>query len=299
MKNFPKGKIVFLTDLDHLEIRPVDEVWAEDLRSHGYLVEGAPWETFDEFESIDALVFRSPYNYFKKYKEFGEFLIRAERVGVKTFNSIQTVRQNIDKRYLRSLESSGVKIIPTQWFMKDDLEGFNSKFKFNKRPNETLIVKPTVSANSYSTLRISLADASDIKFAIGKVLEQATCAMVQPYLSEIETEGEWSMIYAGGKLTHTVRKFPKTGDFRVQEDHGGSTILMNAPIAVLEAGEKTLKWVQEFNGEMPLYVRVDGVESKDDGFLVMEVELTEPSLYFTHSPKSVSEFSAVLLKNLI
>lgn len=289
MKNFPKGKIVFLTDELHPEIRADDEIWAEDLRSHGYFVQGVPWEKFVEFESVDAVVFRSTWNYYKHYDRFQGFLDQLERSGVRAFNSTQMVRGNIDKRYLQSLEQSGVKIVPTQWVTSLQHTGIKGI------SGDQIVIKPTVSASSDLTFRISSAHTDRIEQALKDVLNTRSCAMIQPYLSEIEHEGEWSMIFCGERLIHTIRKFPKSGDFRVQAEHGGQAVAMDPPPHIQGIGKKSIAWVRTHSGELPLYARVDGVDTQAYGFLVMEVELTEPSLFFTLSPRSVRECTAALL----
>ena len=290
MKQFPKGRVVFLTDLSHPQIRKDDEIWAENLRAHGYQVDGEPWETFRDFDDVDAILFRSTWNYFENYKKFNEFLDLAERVGANCYNSVQMVRKNIDKRYLKKLAAQGIPIIPTEWVEQG--ESYVSAFK------GAIIIKPTVSASSSLTFRISSADLE----AVNQAIESASCrsgtVMIQPYLTEIEQGGEWSLVYAGGRFLHAIRKFPKTGDFRVQAEHGGTSVRMDPPDTALNIAADTLELIKNEEGEYPLYARVDGVMTENKGFQIMEVELAEPSLYLVHSAASSEDLTAVLLKKI-
>jgi glutathione synthase/RimK-type ligase-like ATP-grasp enzyme len=104
-------------------------------------------------------------------------------------------------------------------------------------------------------------------------------AMVQPYLPEIASEGEWSFVFLGGEFSHAVLRTPRVGDFRVQEEHGGRTHRREAPPELLaQAREAAIA------GPRPwLYVRVDGVRRGGE-LVVMELELIEPSLYLAYAP---------------
>jgi glutathione synthase/RimK-type ligase-like ATP-grasp enzyme len=110
--------------------------------------------------------------------------------------------------------------------------------------------------------------------------------MVQQFIPGIRTRGEWSLSFFAGRFSHAVIKTPKAGDFRVQAEHGGSERRVPPPDFVLAAAKRALAAL----AEVPLYARVDGVEN-DGQFLLMELELIEPTLYLTHDPEAPARFA--------
>ena len=100
------------------------------------------------------------------------------------------------------------------------------------------------------------------------------------------------MIYFGNTLSHVLLKTPKVGDFRVQEEHGGTLkSIKNPEQSLIHFGNKVINNLPR----ICLYSRVDIVRSKNK-FLLMEVELIEPSLYFNMDPKSPKKFVEVFNK---
>jgi glutathione synthase/RimK-type ligase-like ATP-grasp enzyme len=117
---------------------------------------------------------------------------------------------------------------------------------------------------------------------------------VQPFIEEIRTRGEWSLVFIEGSLTHSVLKQPGAGDFRVQSYLGGSVRAEPAPPGVVRVAEAALAALPE----APLYARIDAVETPA-GALIMEVEVNEPGLFFTHAPPAAAvRFAEALLARI-
>ena len=117
--------------------------------------------------------------------------------------------------------------------------------------------------------------------------------MAQPFVADIRTRGEWSMVFIDGELTHATLKRPAREDFRVQPSHGGTSIRANPPLRVAEAGRRALDALPI----TPLYARVDGVDARE-GFLVMELEVHEPGLYFEAAPEAALVFADAIMRRL-
>ena len=98
--------------------------------------------------------------------------------------------------------------------------------------------------------------------------------MVQEFLPEIQATGEWSLVFIGGEYSHSVRKLPAAGDFRVQTQFGGRVETATAPFSLIDVAAKILSEIEK----PTLYARVDGLES-NDSLVLMEVELIEPVLF--------------------
>ena len=115
--------------------------------------------------------------------------------------------------------------------------------------------------------------------------------MVQPFLSHVITEGEFSLFYFNGKLSHAILKTPKAHDFRVQEEHGGVIRAVEAESELREAGDTALRALDS----VPLYARADFVRANHGGgFWLMELELIEPSLYLRMDAEAPERFAQAL-----
>ena len=166
------------------------------------------------------------------------------------WNPADTLRWNSEKTYLRELEAAGIRTIPTAW------EG--------EVPWEEAIVKPTVAGGSLGLRRAEKGEPIEPGF------------MAQPFLPDIVSAGELSLVFFDGEFSHAVRKTPAEGDIRVQPEHGGIITAAEPTAAELEAAERVL----EAAGRDLLYARVDFV---GDGMLI-ELEAIEPRFFFEQGP---------------
>lgn len=192
----------------------------------------------------------------------------------------------MDKTYLRDLEVKGIKIVPTIWrdrFKRNELPSF-----FDELKTDEIIIKPTISANADNTFRIKSADL-DTHILILDTTFKNRQFVVQPFMKNIITEGEYSLFYFGGKYSHSILKTPKQNDFRVQEEHGGKLQLVQPEEEMKKEAEKILKAIEQ----NLLYARIDFVRTDENDFALMELELIEPSLYFNMDPKSPERFAEV------
>jgi glutathione synthase/RimK-type ligase-like ATP-grasp enzyme len=251
-----------LSEDDRSPIRP--------LADRGIRAEPAIWtDTEFDWPSVDGVVIRSCWDYHLKLDRFVRWIAALQRLGVRVWNAPETLIWNSNKSYLRDLERKGVAIIPTLW----PEGGFQLKDRMRGAAWQSVVVKPRVSATAYRTRVISAQDASEGQTLLDELVA-GPGAMVQQFMEDIRTKGEWSLIFFSGRFSHAVLKLPKHGDFRVQHDFGGSEHAADAPRFVLEAASRALEAVDP----TPLYARIDGIE-KDGQFLLMELELIEPALF--------------------
>lgn len=198
--------------------------------------------------------------------------------GVRLLNPPSVLGWNSDKSYLGRLAGQGVAIPPTLWI--DGPSQTDIDAAFNRLGAEEVVVKPRVSGGAWKTLRLRR----------GEVMADAPegPAMIQPYLPAIETEGETSLLFFGGALSHVVRKQPVPGEFRVQVQYGGGyTALPEPPAGAMELAERTLAAI----GEDLLYARIDMARGADGGWLLMEAELIEPDFYLGTAPDGGQRFA--------
>ena len=208
-----------------------------------------------------------------------------EAAGVRMLNPPSVLGWNSDKSYLGRLADQGVAIPETVWV--EDPTQADADAAFDRFGVDQIVVKPRVSGGAYKTLRLTR----------GERLEGAPegPAMIQPCLPSIGTEGETSLLFFGGRLSHVVNKRPIPGEFRVQVQYGGGYVaLAEPPAGALALAEATLAAI----GEDLLYARIDMAPDADGGWLLMEAELIEPDFYLASAPEGGERFAAAVKARL-
>jgi glutathione synthase/RimK-type ligase-like ATP-grasp enzyme len=198
-------------------------------------------------------------------------------------NPPNLLRWNGDKAYLAELADVGVATVPTlavESCCDADLEEARRTFDC-----EWLVIKPPVSASAMGTHRIGPKD--DLPHdSRGKPM------ILQPLIEEIAKTGEFSLMLFDGEFSHAVVKRPKSGDFRVQEYHGGVTLPCKAPPpGAISLAQKALAAAPA----TATYARVDIVPDDAGVLRIMELELIEPSLFLSHAPDGGAAFSRSIL----
>lgn len=281
-------KIAFVTSRELKDLTADDRVAAEALRHRGVTVVPAIWnDPKVDWRGFDRIIIRSPWDYYHHGAEFFAWFAKLDASGVPVDNPTSVLRWNMDKVYLRWIEERGGSVVPTEWIPKGgtvDLAEVLARRGWSKG-----VVKPTVSGGATNTWIVSAATAADVAQKMAPILKTSGF-MIQPYLAEIETEGELSMLFYGGKYSHTIRKLPAAGDFRVQTDHGG-TVQTATPIPETLAEAQR---IVELRDEELLYARVDGVVVGDE-FLLMEFEVLEPQLFFPYHPQAAERFADAVM----
>jgi hypothetical protein len=138
---------------------------------------------------------------------------------------------------------------------------------------DDLVIKPSISAGADGTYRLSSEEP--IPF---DVLEREM--LIQPMMTSIASEGEFSLFHFGGQFSHAILKMPTSGDFRVQEQFGGRDVAVDVPAAARILAEAAIAVAPS----APLYARTDMVRDNDGAFRIMELELIEPALFLNHAP---------------
>lgn len=247
------------------------EVWSD---------QNVSWEVYD------LALIKSPWDYFDRIQDFYEWLDKIEKSGLRMLNPFQAVRWNADKHYLKDIANTGLRVTPTHFIEKNEVPDL--ELYFNLFSTETLIIKPVISGGSKNTFKFARNNISELTPKIVALLQEEAF-MLQPFLREIQEEGEWSFLFFNGKFSHSLLKKAKAGDFRVQHYLGGTIHSQNPPPGLLD---KAQQYVDRFAREC-LYARVDGVVMEGE-FHLMELELIEPFLFlFTH-PESYKNYYTAL-----
>ncbi|MDM7922228.1 MAG: hypothetical protein QUS14_07995 [Pyrinomonadaceae bacterium] len=265
-----------------------DELAIEPLRDLGWQVDTVSWRDVDaDWNSFDSVVIRTTWDYQDSPSEFLDVRRRIDRSNARLDNPLSIIEWNLDKTYLRELESRGFKIVPTLWGEKRASQRSFEDWTSELRSDE-LIIKPTVSATAQDTFRLSAFDP-----ALSEIFGSRSY-MVQPFIPAVVDEGEYSLFFFNGVYSHAILKTPKTGDFRVQEEHGGIITSIEPEASLMSAATSIAKSIEP----EPLYTRIDLVRFCDewllDEWLLMELELIEPALYFRMSSTAAELFATQL-----
>jgi glutathione synthase/RimK-type ligase-like ATP-grasp enzyme len=181
------------------------------------------------------------------------------------------------------LQARGVAIPPTEWrtgIAAAELDGM-----FERLATDEVVIKPVIGANADDTYRVTRAGARALGAELERVFAHRDC-IVQPFLPAVVDEGEFSLIYFNGVHSHTILKTPKQHDFRVQEEHGGLIRPVTAEPELQQRADAAVRAA----APVPLYARADLVRS-DRTFVLMELELIEPALYFRMDTGAPARFA--------
>ncbi|MDX1481422.1 MAG: hypothetical protein R3315_07095 [Woeseiaceae bacterium] len=251
----------------------------------GWTPEWLRWrEPSVDWKSFDAAYLAATWDYPEDPDLFLATLESIEHAGTVLVNSLDLVRWNLPKTYLRELEASGVRIVPSRWFER--FPDCDLALEFERFSAERLIVKPVISTNALNTFLLDRNSARQRSPALGAAFRERPF-VVQPFMPAVQSEGEFSLFRIGEGFSHGILKRPKSGDFRVQEEYGAALRAVPVSGELEEAGQKALDALPS----RPLYARVDLVRDDAGRLCLMELELIEPSLYLRMDDDAPERFA--------
>jgi hypothetical protein len=245
-----------------------------------------------DWSSFDAALIRTTWDYCEDREGF---ITWAERAGEATLlmNPAEVIKWNTHKSYLRDVEAMGLPVIPTFWMERGGSYHLGQVMEDNGW--ERGFIKPQIGATAIHTLRFDATEEGFLtarKHVNGLIRHEGL--MFQPYIETVETFGEVSAIFLGGAFSHAVRKIPVAGDYRVQDDHGASDQPYTFEpefLAKLEA------FLDGFQHDV-VYGRFDFLKDADGQYMMTELELVEPSLFFRHDLAAADRLADAVLKRL-
>jgi len=243
-----------------------------------------------DWASFDALVMRSPWDYFEHAARFRAWLDARIAEGVLLCNPREILDWNFDKRYLQDLARAGVALVPTICIAPR--EKVDIAVLARARGWDDIVVKPTIGGGGYRVLRCRLEEINRHAAEIEKTLEDRG-VLVQPFLPEIQSGGELSLLFFDGVYSHAVCKRPKTGDYRVQFQYGGTDEVVSVSDEIVAQARTCVE-----HAPVPtVYARVDGV-IQDGRFLLMELEIFEPLMFLSYHPEAPARFARAIANYL-
>ncbi|MBX9584094.1 MAG: hypothetical protein K2X87_27660 [Gemmataceae bacterium] len=247
----------------------------------------ADWSRPDQdWSAFRCAVFRTTWDYFDRFADFSAWLDRAGR-QTRLCNPPATVRWNMDKHYLADLAARGVRVVRTRFVERGGFAGMRALL--DEAGWDEAVIKPCVSGAARHTYRVGPADAARLD-AVVRPLAAAESFLLQPFERSILEDGEDSLMVFRGRYSHAVRKLARPGDFRVQDDHGGTVHPYHPTPAQIDLAERAMAACDP----APAYGRVDMIRDHEGQFAVMEVELIEPELWLRFHPPAAAAMAEAI-----
>ena len=261
-----------------------DELVINALKEKNLSVVKKDWnDSIFDWETTRSILFRSTWDYFEKFELFKKWFNKTKNKCL-MINSAETIEWNIDKHYLLDLQEHQIPIPNSEFIQRGssiDLLELMQKKNWNE-----IVVKPTISGAAKNTYRLNKGEINQFNPSWEKLIYKEDF-IIQEFQNNVITEGEVAMIVIGGKFTHAVLKKAKEGDFRVQDDFGGSIAIYNPSKEMVKLAEKCTRILTP----IPSYARVDVIWDNFRELVVSELELIEPELWFRLNPNAAQKLA--------
>jgi len=297
----PDFDIVLLTEARYVnpenpdwyarQILEDDALLTAELEKCGLVVARKDWADPDfDWGNTRMVVFRTTWDYFNRFSEFKEWLAMAEQ-KTRLVNPPELIRWNWDKHYLRDLQQQGVHIPETLFIEAGKQETLH---EIHQRTGWTeTVLKPAIAGAARHTYRLNPNNLEAHEEVFHELIGNEAM-LLQPFQRNVVEQGEMSLMVIGGKYSHAVLKRAKAGDFRVQDDFGGTATPYEPTeeeIAFAEAAVAACDLA-------PIYARADIIRDNDGKLALTELELIEPELWLRHRPEAARILADYLLDTL-
>lgn len=257
-------------------------------------IEWLIWDQIKYPVKHNVALIRSVWDYHNKPASFLKTIKKLSQ-KMTVLNPPQVVQWNSEKTYLRDLQKAGLPVAETHWINQlPNAEEFAQLL--NTVDTDEWFIKPVIGADASGTLRFK-ADRAGVETAMSHLQQHLTHSgmMLQPFLPSVADQGELSIIYMGEQLTHAVIKKPKAGDYRVQDTFGGVDCVYEIGVPERIVADQCMAYLwQRF--EPLCYARLDFLRDLTGQWVINEVELIEPSLFFRHQPNAADRLVDAVLK---
>lgn len=289
-----KKKVALISDSDSLSVDYDMPLITDAFKNTDVQADVVFWdESNPDWSMYDAVVLRSPWTYMEKIQPFIEFCQNVEKNSV-LLNPVSVIEWNSNKSYLKQLEAQGIPIVPTEIiYSETEIHHALDRIQNCDWDVKEIVIKPTIGAYSFGVVRLSVEDIYKIRKHVTYLLELDKGVIIQPYLQTIEEHGETNMIYFNNTYSHAIKKEAllsqhgetKTPDMEYRKIKEASDEEKALAIRILNLAQSSLGL-----SEPLLYARLDFIEDKNGQPLLLELEITEPSLSLPLTPKCTDMF---------
>ncbi|HTT01081.1 MAG TPA: hypothetical protein VMG11_03255 [Steroidobacteraceae bacterium] len=247
------------------------------------------------WQSFDLVLLRSAWDYSLRPREFRAW---AESVArqTKLLNPLAVVLWNTDKHYLGELAAAGVPIVPTAFIEPGEVAADKIEEFIGRHSSAEFVVKPAIGSGSRDAQRHPRANHEQLRGHVERLTASGRSALLQPYLERVNVHGETALMYFAGRFSHAVRKGPllRSGEAPTK------ALFATEEITVRVASDAERRVASLALAVSPcaplLYARVDLIRDSADQPRLLELELTEPSLFFDYSQGSAEHFAREILR---
>jgi O-ureido-D-serine cyclo-ligase len=301
-------RIALVTAKAALDLDADMEPMVEALGAAGVSPVTACWDDESvDWAAFDAALLRSTWDYVERIEDFLDWCDRCNR-HTQLVNPPAMVRWNTDKHYLCDLAAAGVPVVPTRFVEPgDEAPAELTRFLAGNAESVTVgracdfddfVVKPAIGAGACDAARYRREEAPAAVGHVDRLLEAGRTVMLQPYLGRVDEHGETAVLYLGGGFSHSIRKGPllRTGAELVGGLFAPEAIEPRTADAQELAVAAAAYAALPFDG--PAYARIDLLRDAQGSPVVLELELTEPSLFLLYAPGSAERFAQWVVANL-
>jgi glutathione synthase/RimK-type ligase-like ATP-grasp enzyme len=241
-----------------------------------------------DWAAADVVVVRTTWDYARQRDRFLAWAGRTAAV-TRLWNPVEVLRWNTHKSYLLELEERGAPVVPTAWLGRGDRIDLGALL--SSRGWSQAVVKPAVGASSEGLFLVDAERPHTGQRHLDALLGRGD-VMIQPYLDTIERRGELSIVVIDGEVSHAIRKIPRPGEYRIQEEFGGA----RERVVVDREAATLARWVVEATGTELLFARIDLVEDATGTLQLAELEATEPDLYLAVVPGAADGLAEAIVR---
>jgi len=291
------ARIALATSAEIANLDEDESLLRDALIARGIDAQPAVWsdESID-WSQFNLVILRSVWDYTEHHARFLEWAARVSAV-TRLLNSVDVITWNSDKRYLRDLAAAGIPVVPT-FFVEPDAPAWEVPADCTD-----FVVKPAVSAGSKDTARYGADDSRDAADAhVNYLLADGRTVMIQPYLNAVDTAGETAVIFMGGEFSHSIRKgamLPTRGE---QPEHNNGYVAEEITSRTPSDAELALarRVLAAYPGgaDQLLYARVDLIPDAQGNPMLIEFEVTEPSLFFGKDAGAADRMAGAIIARL-
>lgn len=293
--------IVILTDhrYENPEVKDwyIEQILLEDglvqkaLEKKGLKVIRKSWDSINfDWSKARFAIFRSTWDYFDRFSEFFAWFEKIRKV-IKFINCPEIIYWNLDKHYLSDLKKSNINIPPTIFIEKFEQQSLNTLFK--KTEWTKAVLKPAIAGAARETFLIKKEEHLTYEKVLQRLIKKEAM-LFQEFQHQIQSKGEISLMMIDGNFSHAVLKKAKPGDFRVQDDFGG-TVLDYVP------NKEEITFAEKAIAACPkatTYGRVDIFYDNNNLLSLGELELIEPELWFRKHPTAADKLADAIFKQI-
>lgn len=298
-----KMKVALVSDRDSLVVDYDMPLITDAFKDTDVQAEIQFWDNSNiDWSQYDLVILRSPWTYMEKIQSFVEFCQLIERDSI-LLNPLSAIKWNSDKNYLKQLESQGVPIVPTEIiYSTDQVNTTLITIKNSGWDAKEVVIKPTIGAYSSGVVRLPIDQIDNINRHVDYLLGLKKGVIIQPYLNTIEEHGETNMIYFNNIYSHAIKKeallsnlgVTKTPDMDLRSPKVASDEEKALAHKILNLVGSNLELSQPL-----LYARLDFIEDKDSRPLLLELEITEPSLSLPLFPRSTKTLVQSIIERIL